>query len=216
MTGRIQLFTLLRQELNNLEKCGVTITTSDITDSNSLIKKTYHFIGFAQTITNKIEDKSPLFQINSFFRGNLLMTFEFGFNNKMFYSSYETFGGRIEGYEDFKRKEIETLEIRFKKSEEEIDWNSKPSFIIIEALENLKQKLADYFKDNSSFNFYRSNNPADSTILITIKNDTDLSRNKLMDFIKQDNINENLLSYNLTQIVIRSENSGKIQYILDL
>lgn len=216
LTGRVQLFTLSRQEINNLKKCGVTITTTDTTNTNSVIKRKYTFLGFAQTVTNKLEDKSRLFQINSFFRGSLLMTFEFGFNNKMLFGRYETFGGRIEGYEDFERKAIESIEVRFKNNGEEIDWDSKPSFVIIEAFEHLHRKLIDHFQNNSSFSIYRSNNPSDSSIVITTNEDVNLPKNKLLELIKQDGISEDLLNYNLTQILVRSDKSNKIVYILDL
>lgn len=216
LTGRVQLFTLSRQELNRLKKCGVTITATELTSTNSLIEKTYHFLGFAQTTTNKVEDKSRLFEINAFFAGSPLWTFEFGFNDKKFYGTYETFGGRIEGYESFERKEIKSLEVRFKNNEEQIDWNSKPVFIIVEALEHLKRKLAQFFKSDSAFSIYKSNAPADTTLVIGLTNNDNISKEKLAELIKEDNLFENLLDYNLTAIVVRNENANKTLYVLDL
>jgi hypothetical protein len=216
LTGRLQLFTLSRQQLNNLRKCGVTVTTTEVTNSHSVKKTTYKLLGFAQTATNKLDDKSPLFQINSFFRGTPLMTFEFGFNNNSLYGKYEAFGGRIEGYEEFERKEIESIEVRFKNNAEEIDWNASPSFTVIEALVHLNRKLDSYFKNSSPFNVYRSTNPDDSSIAITTKGDITLPKSKLIELIKEGSLNEDLLSYNLTQILVRPGKTKKIEYVLDL
>jgi len=216
LTGRVQLFTLSRQEINQLKKCGVTIITSELTKSNSLVERTYNFLGYAQTTTNKIEDKSRLFEINAFFAGSPLWTFEFGFNDKKLYGTYETFGGRIEGYESFERKEIKALEVRFKNNEEQIDWNSKPAFVIIEAFEHLKRKLVQFFKTDSAFNIYKSNVPADTTLVISLTNDASIAKEKLTDLIKEDSLNEDLLDYNLTAIVVRNENMNKTIYVLDL
>jgi len=83
-------------------------------------------------------------------------------------------------------------------------------------LEFLKRKLAQFFKSDSAFSIYKSNAPADTTLVIGLTNNANISKEKLADLIKEDNLFEDLLDYNLTAIVVRNENANKTLYVLDL
>lgn len=215
LTGRIQV---VIGDIRNQYKCSVTIIVDEASETNKIVEKKYTFSGYLVPDENKIENDSSIFTVVPVYRNRLIFGyFEFGFNKRtLFGSNISRTGNYI-----FERKEIKEIEIRLVEPGPTgyVDpkvLDAKPDFIIIESIEFLRRKLVKYFNDENSISIYLSNNPSDMTISITLRDDFKLPEEKLKEFIKEDNLSNNLQGYKILQIVVRSDKTNKILYVSDL
>jgi len=169
-------------------------------------------------VTNEIESDSVLFLVVPVYRNRLILDyFEFGFNNRTLFGSYMKSSGNYL----FERREIKKIEIRITEPGptgyvDPIILEKEADYIVVEAIESLKNRLTTYFNDEQAINIYLSNNLSEAAIAITLKDDFTLSEEKLQEILKKDSLSKDLIGYKITQVLVRSEKANKILYVTDL
>ena len=204
------------QELDDLYRVSITITTYESIDLNLPEEKKYDFFGYLVTTPNEIEDGSPVFQVLSFSPGRLLSLFKFRFDERELYGTYNVFGEDDNGYEPFDRKLIKHIEIRLTEPGKEPVNNGTPHFSITEAQEVLRKKLAAYFTNEYRTGLYLGKTPAAYGIGVNITDSLELPEARLRDMTQQDELLEDLAGYNVTLLVVRAGKEYKVQYTLNL
>lgn len=215
LTGRVQVAI---GDIRNQCKCSVKIITDEITQTNKIEEKSHHYSGFLVTTENKIENESAIFLVVPVYRNRVIIDyFEFGFSKRMLFGSYMKSSGDYL----FERKEIKRIDIRLVEPAPTgyVDpkiLDKRPDFIITEAVDTLKNKLAAYFNNEKAISIYLNTNLHDTAIAITLTEGYNLPIEKLKDILNQDELSKNLMGYKLTQVLVRSEATNKISYVADL